>query len=476
MSSPTPEKIFHGARPTAEEDRIPLRRRVAYGLGNFSDHLGTDALNSNVNPIFNIVLHVDPRLLGVGMAICRFWDAIIDPAIGGISDNARTRWGRRRPFMLVGAIGAGLAFPLLWLAPADMPSVGLFVWFTLFSILFFTFQSLFTVPWTALGFELTPDYNERTRVMEWRAYMGTAVKLVVPWTYAFTQLPIWGGNTLLGVRWMGVGVGVLIILSGLIPVLFLAERFFKHAKEQAKPPLLKGIGMTLKNRPFIIMVLITFFTVVGGRTVDHLGFYIGLYYLFDGDTVRQGLLAGTAGTVSLIIGLLSVFLLNRLSQRIGKRNTLAVCLVLLFFSSIVKWICYDPEHPYLSLVVLLFTIPSGSGFWLLISSIKADICDDDELKTGLRREGSIGAVSSWISKLSSSATAILAGVVLAITGYHAADGVNQASGVVDKMRWCYYLVPSLTALPALILLWFFPITEERSRETRSLLEERRGKL
>lgn len=469
-------KFFHKVEPTASEDRVPVSKRLAYGAGNFADHIGTDTLMSNANPIFNVALHMDPRLLGVAIAIMRLWDAITDPVVGAISDNTRTRWGRRRPFMLFGAIGAGITFPLIWFVPGGFSPLAVFVWFTTFSILFFTFQTLFTIPWTALGFELTPDYNERTRVMEMRAYMGAAVGLVAPWTYAFTQLPIWGGSTHEGARWMGICVGILLILVGLIPVIFLRERFFRKAKNQDKIPILKSVGMTLKNRPFVIMVLITLFTVVGGRTVNHLGFYIGLYYLFDGDTLKQGFLTGIAGNVALVVGLLSIFLLNRLSMRIGKRKTLAACLILLVLSGVAKWLFYTPINPYLSLAVLVFTVPSGAGFWLLIASIKADICDDDEFNTGFRREGAIGSVSAWISKLSTSATAILAGFVLAVTGYHAASGSEQAAGVIDALRWWFYVIPSASAVFALLLLWRFPITEERARETRRLLEERRGKL
>lgn len=470
------KQLFHKVKPTPPEDRIPIIKRLAFGAGNFSDHIGTDTLMSNANPIFNIALHMDPRLLGVAIGIMRLWDAVTDPVVGALSDNTRTRWGRRRPFMFLGAIGAGMTFPLLWLVPGGISPLGVFIWFTCFSILFFTFQTLFTIPWTALGFELTPDYNERTRVMEMRAYMGAAVGLIVPWTYAFTQLPFWEGNTITGARWMGVSVGILIIISGLIPVIFLRERFFKKAQSQEKLPILKSVGMTFKNRPFIIMVIITFFTVVGGRTVNHLGFYIGLYYLFNGDTVKQGLLTGISGNVALVVGLLSIFLLNRLSLHIGKRRTLGLCLILLVISGFAKWLFYTPENPYLSILVLAFTVPSGSGFWLLIASMKADICDDDELNTGFRREGAIGSVSAWISKLSTSATAVLAGFVLAITGYHAASGSAQVVGVIDAMRWWFYIIPSASAIIALLLLWRFPITEERARETRCILEKRRGKL
>ena len=471
-----PDHLLHEVVPTAPADRVPVPKRIAYGMGNFADHIGTDTLLSNANPIFNVALHMDPRLLGLGLGICRLFDGITDPIAGALSDNTRSKWGRRRPFMLVGAIGCGLTLPLIWMVPQGVTGFGLFLWFTIFSVIFVTFQTCFTIPWTALGYELTPDYNERTRVMEWRAYLGTAVGIFAPWTYAITQLPIWGGNTLLGAQWMGAGVGVLIIIAGLIPVFFLSERFFKKAQRQEKISILKSILLTLKNRPFLMMVGITFFTVVGGRTVNFLGFYIALYYLFQGDTAKQAIFGGITGNVALVIGLASVFLLNLLSQRLGKRHTLGLCLVLLIFSSLVKWFCYIPEHPYLSMVVFLFTTPAMSGFWLLIASIKADICDEDELVTGLRREGAIGSISAWISKVSASATTVLAGFVIAATGYHAASGAAQSPETIYHMRLWYSFIPSATAIIALALLIYFPISERRARETRRLLEERRGKL
>ncbi len=478
------KKLFHEVKSTAPEDRIPVSKRIAFGTGNFTDHIGTDTLIGNANPILNVVLGMNPVLVGWALGIMRLWDAISDPVVGAISDNLRTRWGRRRPLMLLGALFSGIMFPIVWFAPeficADATNFSwtnrLFIWFTLTSILFFTGQTLFTIPWTALGFELTPDYNERTRLMEVRAYMAKAVGLIAPWAFAFTQMPIWGGNTMLGARWMGVGVGLIIMLSGLIPVIFLTERFFKKAKEQKKVALLQSIWMTLKNGPFMMMVAITFFTNLGGRMVGHLGFYVGLYYLFQGDKLKQGILGGISGNVALCFGLFCVWAFKRLSFRMGKRHALGICLILLVISGFAKWLFYIPQYPYLSLLVLLFTIPSGTGFWLLISSIKADICDYDELKTGLRREGAIGSVSAWISKLSTSATAVLSGFILVVTGYNAERGAEQAAGVVEKMLLWFYITPSASGLIALVLLIWFPISEQRAREIRAQLEERRGKL
>jgi GPH family glycoside/pentoside/hexuronide:cation symporter len=190
----------------------------------------------------------------------------------------------------------------------------------------------------------------------------------------------------------------------------------------------------------------------------------------------MSILHGVTGNITVIVGLAAVFTLNRLSHRIGKRPTLAICLGLLVLSSFAKWIFYQPSNPYLSLAVILFVSPAFAGFWLLISSIKADICDYEELQTGLRREGALAAISTWITKMSYSATSILSGFILVITGYEAAKGGAQPEEVVHRLRIFYYILPSATAIPALILLYFFPISEKRAQEIRLELERRRGKL
>lgn len=470
--SKEPKKI----QPTAPEDRVPFWKRVAYGAGNLSDHIGTGTLIGNANPIFNVTLGMDPRLIGLALGVMRLWDSITDPLMGSISDNARTRFGRRIPFMFIGSVGCALTFPLIWMVPHGFEGMSLFWWFLIFSILFFTFQTIFSVPHSALGYELTPDVHERTRVMEMRAYLGKAATLFVPWAYAITQLPIWNGDTLLGARYMGVAYGTCILMIGIIPALSLKERFFKMSKKQQKLSFLKSVTLTFRNKPFLMMIAITLLTVVGSTMVSQLGFYVGLYYLYNGDTVAMSILHGVYGNLSVVLGLISVFILNRVSHRIGKRHTLAICLVLLIFSSFAKWIFYRPDIPYLSLLVAFFVVPSFAGFWLLISSLKADICDYEELQTGLRREGALASVSSWITKASYSATSIISGFVLVYTGYQAANGAEQPQEVIDKLRFFFYILPSATAVPALILLYYFPISEKRAQEIRVELEARRGKL
>ncbi len=461
---------------TESRDRLTKGEKFSYSFGVISEHMGSNTLTTLANPIFNTVLGLNPVWIGICLGLMRVWDAVTDPLMGAISDNTRTRHGRRRPFMLVGAVAAGGIFPLIWCVSPSWSPTAIAVYFLVVCILFFTAQTIFSVPYTALGYELTPDYHERTRLMAWRAYFGKLSGLLFPWALTFTQLSIWGGDTMLGARWMGVGVGILVALAGLVPVAFTRERFYGKACSQNKIGLLEGIRETCRNRSFLMMIGILLFTILGTQLVNHLGFYVAAYYLFDGNIKSAAILVGIAGNIQLIVGLAAVLALSKLSQRIGKRRALAVSIGLLVLAGPVTWFSYTPAIPYLSLVVPLVTTPAYAGFWLLISSIKADICDFDELETGLRREGSYASLSAWFTKLAYASTAILSGFILVGVGFHAELGPAQSPATLFWMRVWFSFVPSLSALPALFLVFRFPITERMAFDVRRQLEERRGRV
>ncbi len=478
LPCPTPASHETTAPPghhaTEARDRLTKGEKLSYSLGVVSEHMGSNTLTTLANPIFNTVLGLNPVWIGICLGLMRVWDAVTDPVMGAISDNTRTRHGRRRPFMLVGAVAAGGIFPLIWCVSPSWSPVAIAIYFLLVCIVFFTAQTIFSVPYTALGYELTADYHERTRLMAWRAYFGKLSALIFPWALSFTQLPIWGGDTMLGARWMGVGVGIIVMMAGLVPVVFTRERFYEKACTQKKIGLLKGIRETCRNRSFLMMIGILLFTILGTQLVNHLGFYVAAYYLFDGNIKSAAILGGIAGNVQLVVGLAAVLALSKLSQRIGKRRALAVSIGLLALAGPVKWFSYTPASPYLSLLVPLVTAPAYAGFWLLISSIKADICDFDELETGLRREGSYASLSAWFTKLAYAATAILSGFILVWVGFHADLGPKQSPDTLFWMRVWFSFVPSLSALPALYLVFRFPITESMAFDVRRQLEERRG--
>ena len=173
-------------------EHIPLVNKIGYAFGAMTDNLIMNAFGGLVMPVYNLALFVDPVLLGWAVAIPRIFDAIIDPVIGNISDNTRTRWGRRRPYIFIGAILCALLLPVIWMSPSHS-NWGVFTWLLIFGFLYLVAYSVFIVPYQALGFEMTTDYDERTRLLAWPNYIGLTMSFLLPWLPRMIELKAFGG-------------------------------------------------------------------------------------------------------------------------------------------------------------------------------------------------------------------------------------------------------------------------------------------
>ena len=165
---------------TKPEDRIPFSQKLIYGLGAFINNLLGAAIGGMMI-VLNLGFGMNPALVGLLGGLPRLMDALTDPIMGFISDRTRTRWGRRRPYIFAGAISAGLIYILLWQLP-DGKSESFYFWYFLVgSLLFYIAYTVYATPWVALGYELTPDYHERTRLMGVQNFIGQLPYLIAPW-------------------------------------------------------------------------------------------------------------------------------------------------------------------------------------------------------------------------------------------------------------------------------------------------------
>jgi GPH family glycoside/pentoside/hexuronide:cation symporter len=170
----------------------------------------------------------------------------------------------------------------------------------------------------------------------------------------------------------------------------------------------------------------------------------------------------------------SIPLVTWFSTRWGKLVALQICLWLLIIGSLTKWFTFQPAHPYLTLITAVLLSPGQTAFTVLLRSIIGDICDEDELRTGLRREGMYGSMHRWIEKAMGSLAIVITGVVLFLAGFHT-DAPSQGSGTIIYLRLAYVIVPVLAVIAALIALRYFPITAGRAVAIRAELEARRGR-
>ena len=153
-----------------QQDRVSLAKKIAYGLGGPVDIMSVWVLVSIAYPLFNMELQMRPLYVAIILMSLRLWDGVIDPIMGWVSDNARTRWGRRRPFIFVGAILSALTYPLIFWFPEGLSAEQNMFWVIGFGILFYTCFTIWAMPYQSMLMEMTPDYNERTRVTEVRGY------------------------------------------------------------------------------------------------------------------------------------------------------------------------------------------------------------------------------------------------------------------------------------------------------------------
>ena len=469
MPPPAPPPPPADSPLPAPEAKLPVRDAIIFSTGGGLQQFANTAPQYLANPIFNLALGLNPVFIGVVLAIARLWDAVSDPLVGNWSDNFRSRWGRRRPFMVAGAILTGASFAAMWWLPRDAGQTFYFGYFLFTILAFFTGTTLFTVPWNALGISLATSYSERTRLF---AYAGITHKIVgfgTGWLYPLCQIAVFQ-NVLEGVRVIGCVCGTLVTVICLIPALTLKEAPQTAVAAAQRPePFLHAMKVVLSNRVLLLFSAACLVTMMSLYTVSSLGLYINIYHIFHGDKVAAATMMGIWGTTFNLIAMFSIPGVMWLANRIGKHRAIMVALGLVCVSAFLKFFLYTPAMPYLQLATALLHAPGLAAYLVLVNSMTADLVDYDESLNGRRREALIAAANGWITKMGVSLSFILAGLVLNTTGFDAALGANQPPGTVLWMRILFCAIPALGTGTALLLLRGYPLTRERVTEIQAKL-------
>jgi len=466
---------------TAPEDRIPLRQKSAYAVGMFVNNLQAAALPAMV-VILNLGLGMDPVLVGLIAAIPRAFDAISDPMVGYISDHTRTRWGRRRPYIFVGAILAGLVFALMWQLPEGRSESFYFWVFLGASIVFFLTYTLYATPFVAFGYEMTADYHERTRLHAFANTAGQLVWLGVPWFYAIMANENLFRNTVHGARSLAIAVGVAVAVMGVVPAIVCRERDTpvptagdKRGVLANTLAFLKGIGITFKCSPFVKICAATFLVFNGYQLGISFSLYVMIYYVFNGDDSRAGELLGWFGTITAAATIGVILVTGWLATHIGKRRTFILTISVSLVGYALKWFGYNPDHPYWLLYAAPFVAFGVGSLFTLMGSMIADVCDYDELGTRQRREGVFGAIYWWMVKIGMALAGLLTGIMLNASGFDV-ELATQPEKTLFLLRVFDVGVPLITSALAIVIMFTYQISERRAYEIRAELERRRGKL
>lgn len=469
---------------TAEKDRISFFQKAIYSIGAFANTVQAAFIGQMVI-VLNLGLGVNPALVGLVGAIPRLIDAVSDPITGYASDNLRTRWGRRRPLIFFGAITGGICFALMFQLFKGQSEMFYFWYFLLFQVLYFIGFTCFSIPWIALGYEMTPDYHERTRLQGASNFVGQLPWLIAPWCWAIMHNQAWFPDIVHGGRVLSLVIGGFIVVAGIMPAIFNKEYFHKLPKPDVKGPwnvtkdFFKGAATTLKCKPFVKLCGATLLIFGGFMLASAFTIYVVFFYVFGTAPVLDqayaggGKLLGWYGTFSALCTMGVIHITMWLSKKYGKRNAFFVTIPLSIIGYALKWIGYNPEHPYMLLIAAPFITFGLGSLFTLMSSMVADVCDLDELHTDTRREGMFGAIYWWMVKLGLALASLASGFLINATGFRQELGLAQPAGTTLWLRIFDIGIPIVTSIAALFIIKTFEISEAKACEIRGHVERRR---
>jgi len=467
-------------------EKVPIVQKLAFGSGHLVNNLLPGALG-----VFSFFLltafGMDPFLAGLLGGLPRIYDAITDPIMGFISDNTKSRWGRRRPYIFAGAIFCGILFALLWqLDPANTQWYN-FWYFLILSLVYLTANTIFSTPLIGLGYEMSSDYNERTRLMAFSQTIGQIAWMIVPWFWVIIADPDIFPTQAEGVRKLSIIVGGICILLGILPAIFCKEIDQTHLQNRAELSI-KNIMSNLKelfrnmvnitrNKPFMKLCGATFLVFNGFQVVASFSYFIIVFYLFRGDYGSAGTWPAWFSTISAFTtAFLVIPIISYMARKWGKRKAFIMSTVISIFGYALKWWGFSPGQPLMMFLPIPLMSFGIGGLFTLMMSMTADVCDLDELNNGMpRKEGTFGAIYWWMVKLGQGLALVLGGWVLKVVGFDQSLAQQSASTIMN-LRIADIVIPVATAALAIWVMWRYDLSEEKAREIKEELVRRRGEL
>ncbi|MEM9560102.1 MAG: MFS transporter [Planctomycetota bacterium] len=471
-----------GYTATTYAGRVPLGQKIAFGVGMLGNQLFPAALG-----VFMVVLvqslKMDPVLAGVLAFLPRIFDGITDPVMGYITDNTKSRWGRRRPYVLLGAIIAGVSFAFMWQLDPSNSEMYNFWYFLLLALLFYLGMTIFATPYVAMGYEMSADFHERTRIMAVAQWIGQWAWVIAPWFWVVIYNPDLFPDGVSGARTLAVYVGIGCILLAITPAIFCRTHRVDPATQETLSiagigasigSLVRSIGTTLSCGPFVRICLATFLIFGSFNTIAAFSFYIIVHYMYGGSTDEAGTWPTWFGTASaLTTTFIAIPVVTLMSQRMGKRAAFVISQSISLLGYVAFWWCYQPGHPWLLFLPMPFFSFGIGGLFTIMMSMTADVCDLDELDTGSRREGLFGAVYWWMVKLGFAIAGLATGVIMSGAGFDV-DATTQPPEALTWLRLAYTGVPFVGTVLAILIMLGYNLDEERSHDIRRQLDERKA--
>ena len=463
-------------------NKVPYGQKIAFGVGMLANQMFPAVLG-----IFMVVLVQDLGfpgwMWGVIYFLPRIFDSITDPIMGFISDNTKSRWGRRRQYVFIGAIIMGISFIIMWQLFRENGIDYNFTYFLLWSFMFYLGLTIFSVPYVAMGYEMSNDFHERTNIMAVAQWIGQWAWVIAPWFWVIMYDPELFPSADVATRTLAVWVGVVCMLFAMVPAIFIKGK--STLNENYSPLSLKTIGASLNEilygfkeafliKPFRQLCIATFLVFNAFNTIAAFSFFIIVYHLFDGDAGAAGIwptlfgCLGALGTTFMVIPVVT-----RMSKTMGKKKAFIYSQGISIIGYIMLWFLFIPGKPYMFIFALPFFSFGIGSLFVLMMSMTADVIDLDELNTGKRREGTFGAIYWWMVKFGFAIAGGLSGIIMSSVGFDS-GAATQPEGAIEGLRFFFSGLPILGTLVAMYVMRDYDVTEKRSGEIRAALDARQN--
>ena len=448
-------------------DKLTLASKIQYGLADLGFALITSAMQFFLLFYYTDVAGINPALAGLALMVGKLtWDALNDPLFGYWSDRTRSRFGRRRIYMVIGAVPLGFAAWIMFSLPKGLTGVPAFFAVLLSFWLVDTFHTMTSTPYYALTPELTRDYNERASLTSIRMIfsvlgyiLGAALTTILAGIFQGTGLN-------LQQAWSATGA----VFGGVAAVMILVTTFSIHERpelvgEPSQLPAIRAMLTSFKNRPFIILMIAFILSSFSFTVLTALTPYFITYQLGMGDQVSFVLLA-----MLLAIG---IFLIpaKLVSDKINKGPSYALGLFIASLAIITSFFFPHAASPMIYVVAVI----AGMGFsaqWVFPWSMLPDVIEYDEKMTGERREGVYYGLWAFLTKFTGALGVAVSGWALQLFGY--VPNVEQTTRALFGIRLFFSIVPSVIILISLPFLIWYPITRKSHGALVKELAERKA--
>jgi GPH family glycoside/pentoside/hexuronide:cation symporter len=444
-------------------ERLSRRTKLLYGFGDTGFSLTHTIIGAYFAIFLTDVVGIAPRIVAAAIFVGRSWDYINDPLIGHVSDRTRTRWGRRRPFLLFGPVPFALAFALLWYRPPLDSQLALAAFYALAYVVFDASATFVYMPYFALTPELTSDYDERTALTSYRMFFsiaGSLVAFTVPLFIVGTFTP----DNAPRVLQMGLIFGLVSALP--LWFTFFGTRERQVYMEQKRPNLLQSLRAALKNRPFVFGMVIFLLTWVAVGILESTLLYF-IKYVAQRESHSDLIMA-----VIFVTGIVALPFWEWASRHWDKRRAYAAGIA---FWAVVQLVMIAVNAstglPLIVFLCVLAGIGVGAAH-VLPWSIIPDAIEWDELQTGERHEGVFYSLITLMQKVASSIAIPLVLLLLDLTGY-VPNAAQQPVSALWGIRIVIGPIPATLLCLGILFAVLYPLTRERHAQVVQELEGRR---